>query len=121
MPDFRYVATHIGDSIKRRLKADGATHGLLTATSTGADQCSCTMRMRKGDPGYEVGTRRVPFAERGTEIRLAPLLEGIRALRDEKIQWYLASSCATAYVNRACVSLCSTGSPHDGQKRPPRR
>ena len=23
-PDFRYVATHIGDSIKRRLKADGA-------------------------------------------------------------------------------------------------
>ena len=53
-PDFRYVATHIGDSIKRRLKANGATGlqgefgiGLLSfctigdeliMTSTGADQ-----------------------------------------------------------------------------------
>ncbi len=53
-PDFRYVATHICDSIKRRLKADG-TAGLqgefgigllsfwtvgdeLTMTSTGADR-----------------------------------------------------------------------------------
>ena len=59
--------------------------------STGADQRSYQMKMRKGDPGYEVGTRRVLFAERGTEIRIAPLLEGIRALSGEKIQWYLAS------------------------------
>lgn len=108
VPDFRYVATHICDSIKRRLKADGATQGLqgefgigllsfwtvgenLTVASTGADQRSYQMKMRKGDPGYEVSTRRVLFAERGTEIRIAPLLEGIRALSGEKIQWYLAS------------------------------
>ncbi len=108
VPDFRYVATHICDSIKRRLRADGAVNGLqgefgigllsfwtvgenLAMSSTGADQRSYQMKMRKGDPGYNVGTRRVLFAERGTEIRIAPLLEGIRALSGEKIQWYLAS------------------------------
>src|ERR1700736_3827661 len=55
LPDFKYVATHICDSIKRRLKADGNGAGLqgefgigllsfwtvgdsLTMTSTGSDQ-----------------------------------------------------------------------------------
>ena len=106
-PDFRYVATHIGDSIKRRLKADGATGlqgefgiGLLsfwtvgdelTMTSTGADQRAYQMTMRKGDPGYEVTPKRALFADGGTEVKIAPLLEGIRALSGEKIQWYLAA------------------------------
>jgi hypothetical protein len=65
-PDFRYVATHICDSIKRRLKTGGASAiqgefgiGLLsfwtvgdelTMTSTGADQRVYQMVMRKGDP-----------------------------------------------------------------------
>jgi hypothetical protein len=31
------------------------------------------------------------FAEKGTELRIAPLLDGIRTLSGEKIQWYLAS------------------------------
>jgi hypothetical protein len=31
------------------------------------------------------------FAEKGTELKIAPLLEGIRTLSGEKIQWYLAS------------------------------
>lgn len=108
VPDFRYVATHICDSIKRHLKADGGGAGLqgefgigllsfwtvgenLTMTSTGSDQRSYQMRMRKGDPAYQVSARRVLFAERGTEVRIAPLLEGIRTLSGEKIQWYLAS------------------------------
>ena len=106
-PDFRYVATHIGDSIKRRLKADGAKGlqgefgiGLLsfwtvgdelTMTSTGADQRAYQMIMRKGDSGYEVMPKRALFAEGGTEVKIAPLLEGIRALSGEKIQWYLAA------------------------------
>lgn len=106
-PDFRYVATHICDSIKRRLKADGAAGlqgefgiGLLsfwtvgeefTMTSTGADQRAYQMVMRKGDPGYAVTPKRALFAESGTEVRIAPLLEGIRALSGEKIQWYLAA------------------------------
>jgi hypothetical protein len=108
LPDFKYVATHICDSIKRRLKADGNGTGLqgefgigllsfwtvgdtLTMTSTGADQRTYQMTMRKGDPRYDVSPRRGLFAEKGTELRISPLLEGIRTLSGEKIQWYLAS------------------------------
>jgi hypothetical protein len=106
-PDFRYVATHICDSVKRRLKAGGTTAlqgefgiGLLsfwtvgdelTMTSTGADQRAYQMVMRKGDPGYAVTPRRALFGEAGTEVRIAPLLDGIRTLSGEKIQWYLAA------------------------------
>jgi hypothetical protein len=108
LPDFKYVATHICDSIKRRLKADGAGGGIqgefgigllsfwtvgetLTMTSIGADQRAYQMVMSKGDPRYTVSVRRVLFAERGTEVKISPLLEGIRSLSGEKIQWYLAS------------------------------
>src|SRR3954463_4729738 len=106
-PNFKYVATHICDSIKRRLKAEGGTGlqgefgiGLLsfwtvgdqlTMISTGSDQRSYQMTMSKGDSGYTVSSRRVLFAEPGTELRIRPLLEGIRMLSGEKIQWYLAS------------------------------
>jgi Histidine kinase-, DNA gyrase B-, and HSP90-like ATPase len=107
-PDFKYVATHICDSIKRHLKADGNGAGLqgefgigllsfwtvgdsLTMTSTGADQRAYQMTMSKGDSRYEVSPRRVLFAEKGTELKIGPLLEGIRTLSGEKIQWYLAS------------------------------
>ena len=108
LPDFKYVATHICDSVKRRLKADGAGLGLqgefgigllsfwtvgdtLTMTSSGADQRIYQMVMKKGNPRYIVKLRRVLFAERGTELKIRPLLEGIRGLSGEKIQWYLAS------------------------------
>jgi hypothetical protein len=108
IPDFKYVATHICDSIKRRLKADGNGAGVqgefgigllsfwtvgdsLTMTSTGTDQRAYQMTMSKGDSRYEVSPRRVLFAEKGTELKISPLLEGIRALSGEKIQWYLAS------------------------------
>ena len=108
MPDFKYVATHNCDSVKRRLKADGAGLGLqgefgigllsfwtvgdtLTMTSSGSDERVYQMVMSKGDPRYVVKPRRVLFTERGTELRIKPLLEGIRGLSGEKIQWYLAS------------------------------
>ena len=107
-PNFKYVATHICDSIKRRLKTEGAGAGLqgefgigllsfwtvgdqLTMSSTGADQRSYQMTLSKGQSGYSVNPRRVLFAERGTELKISPLLEGIRTLSGEKIQWYLAS------------------------------
>ncbi len=107
-PNFKYVATHIGDSVKRRLKAEGSGNGIqgefgigllsfwtvgdkLTMISAGSDQRSYQMTMSKGDPGYTVSPRRVLFAEGGTELRINPLLEGIRTLSGEKIQWYLAS------------------------------
>ena len=108
LPNFKYVATHICDSIKRRLKTEGAGAGLqgefgigllsfwtvgdtLAMTSTGADQRAYQMTMSKGDARYSVAPRRVLFSEPGTELRISPLLEGIRTLSGEKIQWYLAS------------------------------
>ncbi len=108
LPDFRYVATHICDSVKRQLKADGAGGGLqgefgigllsfwtvgdtLTMTSSGADQRVYQMVMSRGDPRYMVKLRRVLFGERGTELKISPLLEGLRGLSGEKIQWYLAA------------------------------
>ncbi len=108
LPNFRYVATHICDSIKRRLKADGLGTGLqgefgigllsfwtvgdtLTMASAGADQRTYQMTMSKGDSRYTVTPRRVLFGEGGTELRISPLLEGIRSLSGEKIQWFLAS------------------------------
>ena len=108
IPDFKYVATHICDSIKRRLKFDGTATGLqgefgigllsfwtvgdtLTLISTGSDQRAYQMTMNKGDSRYAVSPRRVLFAEKGTELKISPLLEGIRSLSGEKIQWYLAS------------------------------
>src|SRR5262249_55973831 len=63
----------------------------LTMTSTGADQRAYQMTMRKGDPRYVVNPRRTLFGERGTELKISPLLEGIRSLSGEKVQWYLAS------------------------------
>ena len=106
-PDFRYVATHICDSLKRRLKAEGIKGlqgefgiGLLsfwtvgetlTMLSTGADQRAYQMVMRKGDPGFTVSPKRALFHDGGTEVRIGPLLDGIRGLSGEKIQWYLAS------------------------------
>lgn len=108
LPNFKYVATHICDSIKRHLKAEGFGPGLqgefgigllsfwtvgdnLVMTSTGSDQRAYQMTMSKGDSRYTVSPRRVLFAERGTELKISPLLEGIRSLSGEKIQWYLAS------------------------------
>ena len=49
------------------------------------------MTMSKGDSRYEVNPKRWLFAEKGTELKISPLLEGIRTLSGEKIQWYLAS------------------------------
>jgi hypothetical protein len=60
-------------------------------TSAGADQRPYQMTMSKGDSRYAVTPRRVLFAEGGTELRISPLLEGIRTLSGEKIQWFLAS------------------------------
>ncbi|HUN63638.1 MAG TPA: ATP-binding protein [Candidatus Sulfotelmatobacter sp.] len=108
LPDFKYVATHICDSIKRRLKEDGSGSGVqgefgigllsfwtlgstLSMTSMGANQHVYQMTMRKGDPRYTVSPKRALFGDTGAELKISPLLEGIRTISGEKIQWYLAS------------------------------
>ncbi len=106
-PDFKYVATHICDSVKRQLKKEGASGiqgefgiGLLsfwtvgeelTMASAGADGRVHQMRMRKGVPEYEVSTRRTLAPIPGTELRVYPLLAGIRQLTEDRIQRYLAA------------------------------
>jgi hypothetical protein len=108
-PDFRYVATHICDSLKRRLKEQGTNAlgiqgefgiGLLSfwtvgeellMTSGGADGRVHQMHMRRNDPGFTVSARRSLIEHRGTELRIRPLLAGIRHFSGEKIQWYLAA------------------------------
>jgi hypothetical protein len=107
VPDFHYVATHICDSVKRRLRGEDRESiqgefgiGLLSfwtlgegiiLTSAGADGRTYAMRMGKGEPRYTITERKRLFPEKGTEIVVHPLLPGIRNLTGEKIQWYLAS------------------------------
>lgn len=106
-PDFHYVATHVCDSIKRQLKAQG-TRGLqgefgigllsfwtlgedLLLTSAGDDGRAWQMHLSKGDPSYRITHRPALFPEPGTEVLIRGILPGIKNFSGEKIQWYLAS------------------------------
>lgn len=106
-PDFHYVATHVCDSIKRRLKTQGASGlqgefgiGLLSfwtlgeellLTSAGSGGYACQMHLRKGDPSYRIVQRPALFPEAGTEVLIKGILPGIKHFSGDKIQWYLAS------------------------------
>jgi hypothetical protein len=106
-PDFHYVATHVCDSIKRRLKTQGRQGlqgefgiGLLSfwtlgedlfLTSAADDGRVFQMHLRKGDPSYRITQRPTLFADRGTEVLIRGILPGIKNFSGEKIQWYLAS------------------------------
>lgn len=105
--DFRYVATHIGDSIKRELRRKGNTDiqgefgiGLLsfwtvgetcTLTSTGEDGVVRSMRLVKGNPSYAIRETGTLFGRQGTELTIRPILPGVRSLSGDKIQNFLAS------------------------------
>lgn len=120
LPDFQYVATHICDSLKRRLRHEEREGvqgefgiGLLSfwtlgeglvLTSAGADGRTYEMRMGKGDPRYTITERRRLFPESGTEVIVRPLLAGIRSLSGEKIQWYLAAELRDR-IKRAGVRI----------------
>ncbi len=107
VPDFKYVATHICDSLKRRLKEEGAQFiqgefgiGLLsfwtvghrlTMLSSGRDGKAYQMTMEKDKPGYSITCRAHLVPEKGTQLIIAPILVGLRLLTGEKIQRYLAS------------------------------
>ncbi|MEE8440240.1 MAG: ATP-binding protein [Spirochaetia bacterium] len=105
--DFHYVATHIGDSIKRRLKKQGATDiqgefgiGLLSfwtvgeelsLTSMASDGVVRQLRLVKDSPSYSIRESRELFDRPGTTVQIHPLLAGVKFLSGEKIQAYLAS------------------------------
>ena len=106
--DFKYVATHIGDSIKRKLKKRGEKGlqgefgiGLLSfwtvgeqamLTSTGSEGVTRRLNLVKDNPGFKISKVNQLFeSETGTELHITPLLPGIRQLHGEKIQNYLAS------------------------------
>jgi len=107
LPDFHYVATHICDSIKRRLKIEGEAGiqgefgiGLLSfwtvgqnlsMTSSGADGNTYEMTMEKGSQAYSVQKKRILLPIKGTDLEIYPLLPGLRSLTGDKIQRYLAS------------------------------
>lgn len=105
--DFKYVATHIGDSIKRKLKKHGATGiqgefgiGLLSfwtvgeelsITSTGKSGEAKRINLIKNNPGYQIRNVNSLFSPTGTELVIKSILSGVRQLSGEKIQNYLAS------------------------------
>lgn len=107
VPDFKYVATHICDSLKRYLKQEGVKNvqgefgiGLLSfwtvghkliMISSGKDGKTYQMEMEKGKPGYTITNCHRLFPIKGTQLTILPVLAGIRSLNGEKIQRYLAS------------------------------
>jgi hypothetical protein len=107
LPDFRRVATHICDSIKRQFKSEGVKGiqgefgiGLLSfwtvgqnlyMTSCGEDRNTYEMTMAKDSPNFSVRKKRSLLPFEGTDLMIYPLLPGLRSLTGEKIQRYLAS------------------------------
>jgi hypothetical protein len=106
-PDFRYVATHICDSFKRKLKAQGINGvqgefgiGLLSFWTVGeelvmrsadAEGRTWQMHLQRNRPDYAVTRRHTLIPPDGTELKIQPLLPGLRHLTGDRIQWYLAS------------------------------
>jgi hypothetical protein len=107
LPNFHHVATHICDSIKQRLKAEGVKGiqgefgiGLLSfwtvgrnlsITSCGLDGNPYEMTMTKDSPNFTVSKKRILIPFNGTDLTVYPLLPGLRSLTGEKIQRYLAA------------------------------
>jgi len=107
LPDFRRVATHICDSIKRQFKSEDAKGiqgefgiGLLsfwtvgeklTMTCCGGDGNPYQMTMAKDSPDFSISKRRILLPFKGTDLMIHPLLPGLRSLTGEKIQRFLAS------------------------------
>ena len=91
-PNFQYVATHICDSVKRKLKSDGAkgiqgefgigllsfwTVGeMLSMHCCGTDGKSYHMHMKRGEPGYKIVPRAIlaPFPGVRARFRFVMLI-----------------------------------------------
>ncbi len=118
--DFRYVATHIGDSIKRLLKEKGEEGiqgefgiGLmsfwtvgeeLVLTSCPAGGSAQRLHMMKDSPDFVIRPSRELFDTPGTTLHIQPLLQGMKNLSGEKIQSYLASELRDR-ISRSGVAI----------------
>jgi hypothetical protein len=115
-PDFKYVATHICNSIKKRLKTKGVQGlqgefgiGLLSFWTVGEQ---LTIRssdihghvhqiiLRKGQSSYEISKTRALLSEQGTELLIQPLLSGLKQLSGEKLQWYIGLELRNRIIER---------------------
>ncbi len=107
-PDFARIATHLCDSMKRRLDAEHrrGVHGEfgigllsfwslgeeLRMTSAGGDGRASELRLIRGRQEYEVRSVGGLLAASGTRVVVGPLLESTRNLvTGEKIARYLAA------------------------------
>jgi hypothetical protein len=118
--DFTYLATHIADSLKRKLKQEGASGiqgefgiGLLSfwtvgdeliITSSGTEGITRRMKLVRNNPGYTITEEKKLLPSRGTELLIRPILSGVRQLTGEKIQNYLASELRER-INRGNVLI----------------
>ena len=118
--DLKYVATHIGDSIKRKLKKAGAKGiqgefgiGLLSFWTVGKELALTTapggenpsrMKLVSGNPGYSISPVNHLFTINGTEALIKPVLPGVRSLSGERLQAYLASELRDRII-RNSVSI----------------
>jgi HSP90 family molecular chaperone len=126
VPDFEYVATHICDSIKRRLKAEGSGKGLqgefgigllsfwsvgdnLTMRSLDREKRPWQLQMSKGSQHYEIIRSRALLGQPGTELDIRPLNSSLRSLSAEKIQTYLGAELRIACSRAASRSRFRIG------------
>ena len=110
-PDFTYVATHIGDSLKRTLREKGAQGiqgefgiGLLSfwtvgeslaLSSSGADGRTWQMEMRKNEPGYTIVARKALFSTRVPSSSSVPSSPGCASSAGRRSRTTLPPSSAT--------------------------
>lgn len=117
LPDFRYVATHICDSMKRRLeqaRREGV-HGEfgigllgfwslgedIRVTSHGRDGNLYEMHMRRGDPRFTVRPSRGKIPYPGTEVTILPLHDSVKkVVNGEKLDRYLAAELRDRLKNQ---------------------
>ncbi len=107
-PDFERIATHLCDSMKRRLDAPArrGVHGEfgigllsfwslgehLAMTSAGSDGRASELRLIRGHREYEIRPVAGLLAASGTQVVVGPLLEATRSLvTGEKIARYLSA------------------------------
>jgi hypothetical protein len=120
-PDFERIATHLCDSMKRRLVAEDrrGVHGEfgigllsfwtlgeeLRMTSAGSDGRASELRLVRGRREYEIRPVAGLLAASGTRVVVGPLLEATRNLvTGEKIARYLSAELRDR-IRRSGVDL----------------